>query len=657
MLGRFRASRTIRLATPSLGLIGSDKKIISIMEKQTRSFQAEVTQILHLVTHSLYSNKEIFVRELISNASDACDKLRFEALNNAALFEDSPNLEVRVAVDPEAKTITITDNGIGLSADEAVANLGTIAKSGTREFMAALAGDQKKDAQLIGQFGVGFYSGFIVADRIVVESRRAGLPAEEGVRWSSEGTGDYEVESINRLQRGTSVILHLREAEEEFLASWKLRSVISKYSDHISLPVLMQKEEWDAEAQKQVQHDEWAPVNKAAALWSRSKSDITPEQYNDFYKQISYDQEDPLAYTHNRVEGRNEYTQLLYIPSKAPFDLWNRDKRGGVKLYVKRVFIMDDAEALMPVYLRFVKGVIDSADLPLNVSRELLQESRDVKAIREGSTKRVLSMLESLAQSEDEAERAKYAAFWKDFGSVLKEGIGEDHPNQERLAKLFRFASTHADEGVSFADYVGRMKEGQEAIYVITADTLAAAKSSPQLEVFRKKGIEVLLLTDRVDEWMLTHLYEFDGKPLQSVAKGAVDLGKLQDEAEKKQAEEAATAFKPVLDKLKDALKDRAKDVRLTSRLVDSPACLVVEEGDMSGHLARLLKQAGQAAPKSLPTLEVNAEHALIQRLQKGDQFDEWAHIIFDQALLAEGGQLDDPSGYVRRVNSLLLAV
>jgi molecular chaperone HtpG len=523
--------------------------------------------------------------------------------------------------------------------------------------MAALAGDQKKDAQLIGQFGVGFYSGFIVADRIVVESRRAGLPAEEGVRWSSEGTGDYEVESINRLQRGTSVILHLREAEEEFLASWKLRSVISKYSDHISLPVLMQKEEWDAEAQKQVQHDEWAPVNKAAALWSRSKSDITPEQYNDFYKQISYDQEDPLAYTHNRVEGRNEYTQLLYIPSKAPFDLWNRDKRGGVKLYVKRVFIMDDAEALMPVYLRFVKGVIDSADLPLNVSRELLQESRDVKAIREGSTKRVLSMLESLAQSEDEAERAKYAAFWKDFGSVLKEGIGEDHANQERLAKLFRFASTHADEGVSFADYVGRMKEGQEAIYVITADTLAAAKSSPQLEVFRKKGIEVLLLSDRVDEWMLTHLYEFEGKPLQSVAKGAVDLGKLQDEAEKKQAEEAATAFKPVLDKLKNALKDRAKDVRLTSRLVDSPACLVVEEGDMSGHLARLLKQAGQAAPKSLPTLEVNAEHALIQRLQKGDQFDEWAHIIFDQALLAEGGQLEDPSGYVRRVNSLLLAV
>ncbi|MFN9707979.1 MAG: molecular chaperone HtpG [Burkholderiales bacterium] len=626
------------------------------MEKQTRAFQAEVTQILHLVTHSLYSNKEIFVRELISNASDACDKLRFEALNHAALFEDSPNLEVRVSVDAEAKTITITDNGIGLSLDEAVANLGTIAKSGTREFMAALAGDQKKDAQLIGQFGVGFYSGFIVADRIVVESRRAGLPPAEGVRWSSGGTGEFEVESIERPQRGTSVVLHLREGEEEFLTAWKLRSIISKYSDHISLPVLMQKEEWDAEAQKQVKQEEWTAVNKAAALWTRPKNDITPEQYHEFYKQISYDQQDPLAYTHNRVEGRSEYTQLLYIPGKAPFDLWNRDKRGGVKLYVKRVFIMDDAEALMPVYLRFVKGVIDSSDLPLNVSRELLQESRDVKAIREGSTKRVLGMLEALANSDDAAERAKYAAFWKDFGSVLKEGIGEDHANQDRLAKLFRFASTQADEGVSFADYVGRMKEGQEAIYVITADSLAAAKSSPQLEIFRKKGIEVILLVDRVDEWMLSHLYEFDGKPLQSVAKGAIDLGKLQDEAEKKQAEEAATAFKPVLDKLKEALKDRAKDVRVTTRLVDSPACLVVEEGDMSAHLARMLKQAGQAATKALPTLEVNAEHILIKRLQESPRFDDWAHILFDQALLAEGGQLEDPSSYVHRVNTLLMA-
>lgn len=625
------------------------------MSKQTLSFQAEVKQILHLVTHSLYSNKEIFLRELISNASDACDKLRFEALNHAELYEDTPNLEVRVAFDAEAKTITITDNGIGLSESEAVANLGTIAKSGTREFMARLEGDQKKDANLIGQFGVGFYSGFIVADRITVESRRAGLKPEEGVRWTSEGAGDFEVETITRPQRGTSVILHLREGEEEFLTGWKLRSIIGKYSDHISLPILMRKEEWDSEAGQQKLTDEWTPVNKASALWTRAKNDITKEQYEEFYKQISYDTEAPLAYTHNRVEGRSEYTQLLYIPAKAPFDLWNRDKRGGVKLYVKRVFIMDDAEALMPVYLRFVKGVIDSADLPLNVSRELLQESRDVKAIREGSTKRVLSMLESLADSEDAAEREKYAKFWKDFGAVLKEGVGEDHANQERLAKLLRFASTQADEGVSLADYVKRMKEGQEAIYYITADTLAAAKSSPQLEIFRKKGIEVLLLVDRVDEWMLAHLFEFDGKPLQSVAKGAVDLGKLQDEEEKKKTEQAAEAFKPLLDKLKETLKDRAKDVRVTTRLVDSPACLVVDEGDISGHLARLLKQAGQDAPKGKPILEVNAEHALVKRLDGSAHFDDLAHILFDQALLAEGGQLEDPAAYVRRVNALLV--
>jgi molecular chaperone HtpG len=628
----------------------------TMTEKQTLSFQAEVKQILHLVTHSLYSNKEIFLRELVSNASDACDKLRFEALNNSALFEDTPNLEVRVSFDAAAKTVTITDNGIGMSADEAVANLGTIAKSGTREFMAALEGDKKKDAQLIGQFGVGFYSGFIVADRITVETRRAGAPAELGVRWSSEGAGEFEVEVITRTERGTRVTLHLREGEDEFLSGWKLKSIISKYSDHISLPILMQKEEWDAEAAKQVIRDEWAPVNKAAALWARSKSDITAEQYTDFYKQISYDTEAPLAYTHNRVEGRSEYTQLLYVPAKAPFDLWNRDKRGGVKLYVKRVFIMDDAEALMPVYLRFVKGVIDSADLPLNVSRELLQESRDVKAIREGSTKRVLGMLESLANHEDEAERAKYAAFWKDFGVVLKEGVGEDTTNQERLSKLLRFATTHAEEGVSLAEYVGRMKEGQEPIYYITADSLAAAKSSPQIEIFRKKGIEVLLLIDRVDEWLLSHLYEFDGHALQSVAKGAVDLGALQDEAEKKQAEDVATAFKPVLDRLKEALKDRAKDVRVTTRLVDSPACLVMEEGDMSAHLARMLKQAGQAAPKAQPILEVNAEHALVKRLEASAHFDDLAHILFDQALLAEGGQLEDPAAYVKRVNGLLAA-
>jgi molecular chaperone HtpG len=629
------------------------------MDKQTLSFQAEVKQILHLVTHSLYSNKEIFLREMISNASDACDKLRFEALDKPELYEGQTALEVRVAFDKDAKTITITDNGIGLSAEEAVANLGTIAKSGTREFMTALQGDQKKDAQLIGQFGVGFYSGFIVADRITVESRRAGLTAEHGVRWTSEGAGDFEVETITRPERGTAVILHLREGEEEFLSGWKLKSIVSKYSDHISLPILMQKEEWDAEASKQVTKDEWAPVNKAAALWTRPKSEITKEQYEEFYKHISYDTEAPLAYTHNRVEGRSEYTQLLFIPAKAPFDLWNRDKRGGVKLYVKRVFIMDDAEALMPVYLRFVKGVIDSSDLPLNVSRELLQESRDVKAIREGSTKRVLSMLESLAESEDGAEKEKYAAFWKDFGVVLKEGIGEDFANRERLTKLYRFSSTHDDGGVqnvSLSDYVGRMKEGQEAIYYVTADTLATAKNSPQLEIFRKKGIEVLLLTDRVDEWLLSHLYEFDGHALQSVAKGSVDLGKLEDEAEKKQAEEVATAFKPTLDRLKEALKGRAKDVRVTTRLVDSPACLVAEEGDMSGHLARLLKQAGQGAPKAEPILEVNAEHALVKRLEASEHFDDLANILFDQALLAEGGQLEDPASYVKRVNALLMA-
>jgi molecular chaperone HtpG len=621
------------------------------MEKQTLSFQAEVRQILHLVTHSLYSNKEIFLRELVSNASDACDKLRFEALDNAALFEDAPALEVRVWYDPEARTLTIRDNGIGMSAEEAVQHLGTIARSGTREFMARLEGDQKKDANLIGQFGVGFYSGYIVADRISVESRRAGLPAEQGVRWSSEGTGEFDVEPLTRAARGTDVILHLREGEDEFLSSWKLRGIIGKYSDHISLPILMRKERWDEEKKAQVATEEWETVNKAAALWARSKSEITDAEYQDFYKQISYDSEPPLAYTHNRVEGRTEYNQLLFVPAKAPFDLWNRDKRGGVKLYVKRVFIMDDAEALMPVYLRFVKGVIDSADLPLNVSRELLQESRDVKAIREGSTKRVLGMLEDVAEN----QKDKYAEFWRQFGAVLKEGVGEDFQNQERLARLLRFGSTHADEGVSFADYVSRMKEGQQAIYVLTADTLAAAKSSPQLEIFRKKGIEVLLLVDRVDEWMLSHLYEFDGKPLRSVAKGGVDLGQLQDEDEKKRAEEAALAFRPLLERLKTALKDRAKDVRTTTRLVDSPACIVVEEGDMSSHLARMLERAGQAQAKVQPILEVNPEHALVKLLENDARFDDLAQVLFDQALLAEGGQIDDPAAYVRRVNRMLV--
>jgi molecular chaperone HtpG len=633
-------------------------------QKQKLSFQAEVAQLLHLVTHSLYSNKEIFLRELVSNASDACDKLRFEALNNAALYEDQPNLEVRISFDKEARTLTIADNGIGLSEQEAIENLGTIAKSGTREFMSKLSGDQKQDAQLIGQFGVGFYSGFIVADRITVESRRAGLKPEEGVRWTSTGAGDFEVETITRPERGTAVTLHLREDAAEYLNTWKLKSIIGKYSDHISLPILMRKEEWKEGENDQpgdmVLTGDWETVNQASALWTRARKDITPEQYQEFYKQISHDHEPPLAWAHNRVEGATEYVQLLYIPSHAPFDLWNREKAAGVKLYVKRVFIMDEAQALLPSYLRFVKGVIDSSDLPLNVSRELLQESRDVKAMREGSTKRVLGMLEDLAKQEkDEAasgeDKAKFGKFYAEFGAVLKEGLGEDFTNKDRIAKLLRFASTTSDTvGVSFADYKARMKDGQEAIYYITADTLAAAKNSPQLEIFRKKGIEVLLMTDRVDEWALNYLQEFDGTPLQSVAKGAVDLGSLQDEAEKKAAEEAAESFKPVLEKLKEALKDKAQDVRVTTRLVDSPACLVVTDSGMSMQLARMLKQAGQPAPQVKPVLEVNAGHPLVKKLEGGEHFDDLAHILFDQALLAEGGLPDDPAAYVKRVNALL---
>jgi molecular chaperone HtpG len=629
------------------------------MKKQTLSFQAEVAQLLQLVTHSLYSNPDIFLRELVSNASDACDKLRFEALNDGSLYENDPDLKVKLSFDKSAKTLTITDNGIGLSQQEAIDNLGTIAKSGTREFVSKLSGDQKADSQLIGQFGVGFYAGFIVADRITVESRRAGLDAKQGVRWSSQGTGEFEVDEIERAERGTSVILHLKDDASDYLNAWKLKGIISKYSDHISLPILMEKEEWKEGENEQpgemVATGEWETVNQAAALWTRAKKDITPEQYDEFYKQISYDQQAPLATTHNRVEGSTEFTQLLFIPAKAPMDLFNRDKAAGVKLYVRRVFIMDDAEALMPTYLRFVKGVVDSADLPLNVSRELLQESRAVKAIREGNTRRVLSMIEDLAANEPE----KFASFYAEFGAVLKEGLGEDFANKDRLAKLLRFASSTTDTtSVSLADYKARMKDGQDAIYYITADTPAAARNSPQLEIFRKKGIEVLLMTDRVDEWALSYLRDFDGTPLQSVAKGSVDLGKLQDEDEKKAAEEAQTQFKPVLDKLKEALKDKAVDVRATTRLVDSPACLVVKDGEMSTQLARMLKQAGQPVPQVLPTLEVNALHPLVKKLEAGvdgTQFDDLAHILFDQALLAEGGLPDDPAAYVRRVNALLV--
>ena len=653
---------------------------------QTHSFQAEVAQLLHLVTHSLYSNPDIFMRELISNASDASDKLRFEALAQPDLYEGQADLQVRVSFDKAAKTITITDNGIGMSATEAIEHLGTIAKSGTKDFMGRLTGDQKADAQLIGQFGVGFYSGFIVADKITVESRRAGLPASEGVRWVSGGTGDFSTEAITRAERGTSITLHLREDQLDYLNGYKLKSIISQYSDHISLPILMPKEEWKEGENDQpgemVRTDEWEQVNEANALWSRAKKDITPEQYKAFYQQISHDYADPLAWSHNKVEGNTEYTQLLYIPAKAPFDLYQRDSKRGLKLYIRRVFIMDDAEALLPQYLRFVKGVVDASDLPLNVSREILQESRDVKAIREGNTRRVLAMLEDMAKKQGEAADAAatssddtrdaqesptpdYAKFYAEFGAVLKEGLGEDHANTERIAKLLRFASTTTDStSVSLADYKARMKEGQEAIYYITADTLAAAKSSPQLEVFRKKGIEVLLMADRVDEWALNFLPEFDGTALQSVAKGAVDLGALQDEDEKKAAQDAQEAARPLLEQLKTALKDKAEDVRATTRLVDSPACLVSQEHGMSTQLARMLKQAGQPVPNVKPVLEINPQHALVQKLQAlqgeagadaaSSRFDDLAHTIFDQALLAEGGLPEDPAAYVRRVNALL---
>ncbi|WP_153102226.1 molecular chaperone HtpG [Paraburkholderia hayleyella] len=642
------------------------------MAQETMNFQAEVKQLLNLMIHSLYSNKEIFLRELISNASDAADKLRFEAIENNALYENDPNLRIRVSYDKAARTITLDDNGIGMSRDEAIANLGTIARSGTKEFFGKLSGDQQKDAALIGQFGVGFYSGFIVADRITVETRRAGLPASEGVRWESTGEGDFAVETIERAARGTTITLHLRADEDELLSSHRLRAIIQKYSDHVALPILMKKEEWDAEKGEMVTRDEDETVNQASALWTRSKNEITDEQYQQFYQHLAHDHQNPLTWTHNRVEGRSEYTQLLYVPAHAPFDLWNRDHRGGLKLYVKRVFIMDEAEQLLPGYLRFVKGVVDSSDLPLNVSREILQESRDVRAIREGVTKRVLSMLEELAgkapvaataadgdtaQADGKAD-APYPLFWNEFGQVLKEGIGEDTANRERIAKLLRFASTHQDspeQNVALADYVARMKPEQSKIYYVTADTWQAATHSPHLEVFRKKGVEVLLLTDRVDEWMLSFFTEFDGKPLQSVARGDLDLGALNDE-EKAEQEKVGETLKPLVEKMKEALKGKAKDVRLTFRLTDSPSCLIADDGDMSGYLQRMLKAAGQQAPAMQPILEINPEHALVKGLQiDGAQFDDWCHLLFDQAMLAEGGALEDPASFVRRTNALLL--
>jgi molecular chaperone HtpG len=627
--------------------------------RETLGFQAEVKQLMQLMIHSLYSNKEIFLRELVSNASDASDKLRFEALTDKALYEDDPDLKIRVTFDKAARTITVSDNGIGMSRQEVVENIGTIAKSGTREFFDKLTGDEAKDANLIGQFGVGFYSSFIVADKVTVRTRRAGLTAEHGVQWESEGAGEYTIETVERAERGTEVTLHLREGEDELLNGYRLRSIIRKYSDHITLPILMKKEEWNEEKKDQVVTDEDETVNQAGALWARSKNDITEEQYHEFYKHVAHDYEPPLAYTHNRVEGTKEYTQLLYIPARAPFDLYDRDHRRGIKLYVRRVFIMDDAEHLMPVYLRFVRGVIDSADLPLNVSREILQESRDVEMIRSGSVKRVLSMLEGLAENEKE----KYTTFWKEFGKVFKEGLGEDHGNKERIAKLARFASTHKDteeQDVSLADYVGRMKEGQDKIYYVTGETFVAAKNSPHLEIFRKKGIEVLLLTDRVDEWAVSYLTEFEGKPLQSVAKGGLDLGTLADEDEKKEQEKDAGEYKDLIERIKTALGEKVKDVRVTVRLTESPVCLVADEHDMGMHLERMLKAAGQQVPGSKPILEVNPHHPLVERL-KGEadesRFADWALVLFDQAQLAEGGQLEDPAGFVKRLNQLVLAM
>ena len=632
---------------------------MTVASKETLGFQAEVKQLLQLMIHSLYSNKEIFLRELVSNASDASDKLRFEGIANPDWYGDDPDLKIIVGFDKVARTVTISDNGIGMSRDEVIANLGTIARSGTKEFFTKLSGDQQKDAALIGQFGVGFYSAFIVADRITVDTRRAGLPAKDGVRWESDGSGEFTVESIDRPQRGTSITMHLREGEDDFLSSYKLKSIIRKYSDHISLPIQMNKEEWDEEKKEQVIKDELESINQSSALWARAKSEITAEQYDEFYKHLSHDFENPLCYSLNRVEGRSEFTQLLYVPARAPFDLWDRNKRGGIKLYVKRIFIMEDAEQLMPMYLRFVTGVIDSVDLPLNVSREILQESRDVKVIRESSTKRVLSMLEELANSDDEDKKKKYLTFWRQFGQVLKEGVGEDQANQERILKLLRFGSTHLDsteQTVSLAEYVLCMKEGQDKIYYVTGETFNAAKNSPHLEIFRKKGVEVLLLSDRVDEWMLSFFTEFDGKQLTSVAKGDLDVGALGDEKEKKEHEETEKDFKDLLEKMKTILVDKAKDVRITFRLTDSPACLVSDENELSGNLLRMLKAAGQQTPDTKPILEVNPEHPLLLKLKHDDkQFDEWTNVLFDQALLSEGGQLNDPAGFVRRINQLLL--
>ncbi|MDP1594060.1 MAG: molecular chaperone HtpG [Gallionella sp.] len=621
--------------------------------RETMGFQTEVKQLLQLMIHSLYSNREIFLRELISNASDACDKLRFEALHNDSMFENDSELKISLSYDKEARTLTIADKGIGMNRDEVINNLGTIAKSGTREFFSKLSGDQQKDAGLIGQFGVGFYSAFIVADKVTVTTRRAGENADQGVCWESDGGGEFVIEMVEKANRGTTITLHLREDQDDLLSGHKVRSIIHKYSDHIVQPIVMKKEEWKDGAQTITEEDE--TVNQASALWARSKNEISEDEYKAFYKHVGHDYEDPLAWTHARVEGRQEYTQLLYVPARAPFDLWDHKAQHGIKLYVKRVFIMDDAEQLLPSYLRFVRGIVDSNNLPLNVSREILQESKDIKAIREGCTKKVLGLLEELAGNDAD----KFTTFWGEFGQVIKEGVGQDFANKDRIAGLLRFASTLSDtpdETVSLADYITRMKEGQDKIYYITADSFNAAKNSPHLEVFRKKGIEVLLLSARVDEWVVGSLTEFKEKSLVSVAKGGLDLGALEDEAEKQDQEKQATEHKELTEKIETSLSGRVKEVRVTHRLTDSPACLVADEDDMSGNMARMLKAAGQKIPESMPILEINPQHPVVIRLKAETQhFDDWAAVLFDQALLAEGGQLDDPAGFVKRINHLML--
>ncbi|MCX7207966.1 MAG: molecular chaperone HtpG [Proteobacteria bacterium] len=631
------------------------------MAKETLGFQTEVKQLLQLMIHSLYSNKEIFLRELISNASDACDKLRFEALNDASLYGDDSELKISLSFDKDARTLTLHDNGIGMSRDEVVKNIGTIARSGTKEFFGKLSGDAQKDANLIGQFGVGFYSAFIVADKVTLTSRRAGEAT--ATQWESLGDGEFTLEEVAKDSRGTEIVLHMKEGEDEYLSDWSLRTIIRKYSDHITLPIFMPKTAgYDAEGNV-TPAEGFEAVNQASALWSRPKSEISDEQYTEFYKHVSHDFEAPLAWSHARVEGKQEYTELLYIPQRAPFDMHDRERRHGIKLYVRRVFIMEDAEKLLPQYLRFVRGLIDSSNLPLNVSREILQHSKDIEQIKQGCVKKVLGLLESMANSDDAAEQAKYVTFWEQFGRVMKEGVAEDFANKDRIAALLRFASSHSDsteQNVSLAAYIGRMKEGQDKIYFITADSFAAAKNSPHLEVFRKKGIEVLLMSERVDEWMISGLTEFDGKKLQSVTKGELDLSQFENEEEKQQQEAAASDLKEVLDKVKAVLGDKVKDVRVTNRLTDSPACIVVENQDMSANLERLLKSAGQDVKGSKPILEINPEHMLVKKLKaelEGERFSDWTELLFDQAQLAEGAQLDDPATFVKRLNSLMMSV